>query len=113
MEESGGSVADACQVLSLSRAGYYRWRSGIVSPRVAENQRIAEMVKEIHAESPDKGYRRIRDDLERYYDTPVNDKRVRRICQSLEIKSTIKYASHSCTKSTSDPQHTAENILNR
>ncbi len=113
MEESGGSVADACQVLSLSRAGYYRWRSGIVSPRVAENQRIAEMVKEIHAESPDKGYRRIRDDLERYYDTPMNDKRVRRICQSLEIKSTIKYASHSCTKSTSDPQHTAENILNR
>ena len=76
MEESGGSVADACQVLSLSRAGYYRWRSGIVSPRVAENQRIAERVKEIHAESPDKGYRRIRDDLERYYDTPLNDKRV-------------------------------------
>lgn len=100
MEESGGSVADACQVLSLSRAGYYRWRSGIVSPRVAENQRIAERVKEIHAESPDKGYRRIRDDLERYYDTPVNDKRVRRICQSLEIKSTMRPHKNPCKRQT-------------
>ena len=102
-----------CRILHVSRTGYYQWRSGKLSPRAAENQRIAEMIKEIHTESPDKGYRRIRDDLERYYDTPVNDKRVRRICQSLEIKSTIKYASHGCTKSISDPQHTAENILSR
>jgi len=111
--EEGGTAADASQVLRISRAGYYRWRSGRVSSRAAENRRIAELVKEIHAESPDKGYRRIRDDLVRYYDTPVSDKRVRRICQSLEIKSTIKYASHGCTRSASEPKHTAENILNR
>lgn len=104
---------EACQILHVSRAGYYQWRSGKVSPRAAENKRIAELVKEIHTEHPDKGYRRIRDDLARYYDTRVNDKRVRRICQSLEIKSTIKYASSACTKCSSDPQHTAENLLNR
>ena len=46
-------MADGCQVLRLSRAGYYRWPSGEVSPRAAENRRIAELVKEIHAESPD------------------------------------------------------------
>lgn len=44
---------------------------------------------------------------------PVNDKRVLRICRSLGIKSTIKYANHGCTSSASDPIHTAENILNR
>lgn len=104
---------EACQALHVSRAGYYQWRSGETSARAAENRRIAELVKEIHAESPDKGYRRIRDDLARYYDTPVNDKRVRRICQSLELKSTIKYASHGCTKRASDPQHIAENLLKR
>ncbi len=102
-----------CQILHVSRAGYYQWRSGKLSPRTTENKRIADKVKEIHTESPDKGYRRIRDDLERYYDMPLNDKRVRRICQSLGIKSTIKYTSHSCTKRASDPQHIAENILNR
>lgn len=113
VEEGGHSVVEACRILHVSRAGYYQWRSGKISPRAAENKRIAEMVKEIHRSSPDKGYRRIRDDLARYYDTGVNDKRVRRICQSLEIKSTIKYAGSSCTKRSSDPHHIAENLLNR
>ena len=40
----------------------------------AENERIAETIEKIHTESPDKGYRRIRDDLERYHDIKVNDK---------------------------------------
>ena len=102
-----------CRILRVSRAGYYQWLSGKLSPRAAENRHIADKVKEIHSSSPDKGYRRIRDDLARYYDTPVNDKRVLRICQSLKIKSTIKYASHGCTKRASDPQHIAENLLKR
>ena len=104
---------EACRKLHVSRSGYYQWHSGKISPRAAENKRIAELVKEIHTESPDKGYRRIRDDLARYYDTKVNDKRVRRICQSLEIKSTIKYARNDYTKRSSDPQHIAQNLLNR
>ena len=112
-EERGYPIETLCQILHVSRAGYYQWHAGKLSPRAAENKRIAEQVEEIHGSSPDKGYRRIRDDLARYYDTSVNDKRVRRICQSLGIKSTIKYARHSCTRSVSDPKHTAENILNR
>ena len=113
VQEQGYPVEAACLTLHVSRAGYYRWRSGRVSIQSAENRRIAGMVKEIHTQSPDKGYRRIRDDLERYFDTPVNDKRVLRICRSLGIKSTIKYACHGCTKRASDPQHTAENLLGR
>ncbi|WP_346066102.1 hypothetical protein, partial [Lacrimispora amygdalina] len=31
-----------------------------------ENNRIADIIEIIHEESPDKGYRRIRDELERY-----------------------------------------------
>jgi len=106
-------VEALCRILHVSRAGYYQWRSGKLSPRAAENRLIADKVKEIHRSSPDKGYRRIRDDLERYYDTPVNDKRILRICRSLGIKSTIKYDRHGCTKSASEPKYVAENILNR
>lgn len=102
-----------CRILHISRAGYYQWHSGKLSPRAAENRYIAAKVKEIHLESPDKGYRRIRDDLVRYYDIRVNDKRVRRICQSIGVKSTVKYSGCGCTKRASDPQHIAENILNR
>jgi transposase InsO family protein len=97
----------------VSRAAYYKWLSGWQSPRRAENERIAEIVETIHEESPDKGYRRIRDDLERYHDTPVNDKRVLRICRSLGVKSTIKYANNGCTRRASNPQYTAANLLNR
>lgn len=71
------------------------------------------MVREIHRESPDKGYRRIRDDLERYHHTPVNDKRALRICRSLGIRSSVKRAPQSCTRSSSSPRYLAENILNR
>ena len=102
-----------CQTLRVSRAGYYQWLSGKLSDRAAENRRIAEKVKELHKQSPDKGYRRIRDDLERYYETPINDKRALRICRSLGIRSTVKYSRHGCTRSSSEPKHTAENILNR
>ena len=79
----------------------------------AENRRIAGEVEKIHMESPDKGYRRIRDDLQRYHGIDVNDKRVLRICRKLGIKSTIKYANEGCTHQADKPQFIAENILNR
>ena len=68
-------MAEACRILHISRAGYYQWHSGKAGARTVENRRLAGLVKKIHAESPDKGYRRIRDDLARYYAAPVNDKR--------------------------------------
>ena len=39
-------------------------------------------------ESPDKGYRRIRDDLQHDYGIHINDKHVLRICRVKKIKST-------------------------
>lgn len=71
------------------------------------------MAETIHNESPDKGYRRIRDDLERYHGINVNDKRVLRICRKKDIKSTIKYSKQGCTRQAANPQYIAENILNR
>lgn len=102
-----------CELLHISRAAYYKWLKGKPSVRQVENERIAAIVEEIHMESPDKGYRRIRDDLERYHDTSVNDKRVLRICRARCIKSTIKYANNGCTRQAANPQHIAENVLDR
>lgn len=78
-----------------------------------KNKLIADRIEKIHAESPDKGYRRIRDELDRYHDMDVNDKRVLRICRKLDIKSTIKYSNNGCTRQASNPQYIAENVLNR
>ena len=84
-----------------------------VSENEQTNRRIAELIEKIHSESPDKGYRRIRDELERYHGIDVNDKRILRICRKLGIKSTIKYANNGCTRQAANPQYIAENILNR
>ena len=78
-----------------------------------ENEKIANIVEKIHDDYPDKGYRRIRDDLYRYYNINVNDKRILRICRVLQIKSTIKYKNNVCTIQNQHPTYTTENILNR
>lgn len=80
---------------------------------MAENEEIARKVEQIHMEHPDKGYRRINDDLRHDHAIHVNDKRVLRICRALDIKSTIKYTSNGCTRHAKNPQYIAENLLNR
>ena len=111
--ETGNAVEEACSMLQVSRAAFYRWLSGKKSPRMAENEIIAEKMEQIHMESPDKGYRRINDDLRHDHGIFINDKRALRICRKRDIKSTIKYNNHGCTRQAKNPQHIAENVLNR
>ncbi len=112
-EEHNYPVRALCKLGSVSRAAYYKWLNRKMSEHEQENQRIAILIEKIHNESPDKGYRRIRDELERYHGIDVNDKRILRICRKLGIKSTIKYANNGCTRQAVNPQYIAENILNR
>lgn len=112
-EEYDDPVELSCEILHVSRSAYYKWLKGDFGERVRENEQIAEFIEDIHRKDPDKGYRRIRDDLERYHGIDVNDKRVLRICRKRGIKSTIKYSNHGCTRQARNPQYIAENILNR
>lgn len=100
-------------MLHISRSAYHSWASGKLSRRAEENERIAEIMEQIHTESPDKGYRRINDDLRHDHHIHVNDKRILRICRIKDIKSTIKYDNHSCTRRAKNPQYIAENLLDR
>ena len=113
VKKSDYPVDAACAILHIARSAYYKWNSGKLSPRQIKNEQIAEKLEQLHAESPDKGYRRLRDDLAVDHHLPVNDKRVLRICRKLGIKSTIKYANNGCTRQAKNPQHIAENLLNR
>ena len=70
-------------------------------------------MEQIHTENPDNGYRRIKDDLVHDHKLNVNEKRVLRICRSLDMKSTIKYKNNGCTRRAANPQHMAKNWLNR
>jgi len=100
-------------LLHVSRSAYYKWASGKTGDRIRENEAIAKLVEKIHNERPDKGYRRINDDLQHDHGIHVNDKRILRICRKKSIKSTIKYRSHGCTRHAKNPQYIAENLLSR
>ena len=99
--------------MRVSRSAYYKWISGKKSLRQQENERIAELAEKIHNDNPDKGHRRIRDDLEKYHEIQISDKRMLRICRAKGIKSTIKYSNNGCTRHAANPQYIAENKLNR
>ena len=45
----------SCGMFGVSRAAYYRWLSGKKSDRELENEKIAELMEQIHTENPDKG----------------------------------------------------------
>ena len=112
-EEYHYPIEAACKILHVSRAAYYKWKGGQKSRRAMENERLAELVEEIHNGAPEKGYRRIRGELDRYHGMAANDKRILRICRMKGIQSTIKYSNHGCTRRASNPQYIAENVLKR
>lgn len=114
MNQDGiASINRLCDVAGIPRSSYYKWAKRIIPEQEALNEILAENIRAIHEEYPEKGYRMIRDDLERDYGFPVSDNRVLRICRALGIKSTIKYRNEGCTVSDNDPQHIAENVLGR
>lgn len=84
-------VEAACELIHVARSAYYKWASGKLSHRNAENEKLADKIERIYLENPDKGYRRLNDDLRHHYGIHVNDKRVLRICRARDIRSTIRY----------------------
>lgn len=107
------SINELCSLAGISRSSYYKWVNRKQALSEMLNEQIAELVKRIHAEHPDMGYRRLRDELAKTHDISVNDKRVLRICRNCQIRSTIKYRSEGCTVRSKHPEHIAENILGR
>lgn len=106
-------ISALCVIANITRSAYYKWLNRETPINESLNIQIADRVEAIHTEYPDMGYRRINDDLKRYHDIKVNDKRVLRICRELGVKSIIKHRNHGCTRRASSPQHIAENVLNR
>lgn len=112
-EQKSYSINELCSLAGISRSSYYKWINREQPLSEMLNEEIAELVMEIHAEHPDMGYRRLRDELEKNYGIPVNDKRVLRICRNCQVRSTIKYRSNGCTVSSKHPEYVAENVLGR
>ena len=82
-------VAVACEVLGLSRQGYYQWLAEPVSQRDWDDAHAINLVREIHEEDPTLGYRFIADELADEYGITASENRVWRLCSMAGV-----FASH-------------------
>lgn len=81
-------VVVACRVLGFSAQAYYQWLKQPVSARETEEAHLTEVLRELHDEDPEGGYRVLADDLHDLgYE--ISERRVWRLCKVAGITSTI------------------------
>lgn len=81
-------VAVACRVLGFSEQAYYQWLRNPVSARETEEQHLIGVLRRLHAEDPEGGYRVLADDLADL-GYQLSERRVWRLCRVAGIRSTI------------------------
>jgi putative transposase len=102
-----------CRVLEVSPSGYYRWRSYGRSRREADDQRLIDLIKVLHAESYGSyGVRRIVRELKRQ-GIVVNAKRIRRLMRQIRLKGKGDPKKFVVTTNSNHMNPVAENLLNR
>ena len=79
-------ISRLCQVLGVSRSGYYRWRKRPASARQMANQRLVEQIKRVHTASQARyGSPRIYHDL-KAQGVACSRNRVARLMQRYQIR---------------------------
>jgi len=78
-------VAVACRVLGFSTQGYYKWLRNPVSAREKDDLEIIGVLRGLHAEDPEFGYRFLADELEKK-GIVCSENRVHRLCRIAGIQ---------------------------
>lgn len=81
-------VVVACRVLGFSPQAYYQWLKQPLSAREEEEAHLIRVLRELHEEDPEGGYRVLADDLHALgYE--ISERRVWRLCKVAGIQSVI------------------------
>lgn len=112
VEHKDASISYLCQLLKVSRSGYYKWLHHEETDSEQSNYKLMEIIKDLH----DKyhgilGYRRMTRFINRLLGTFYNKKRIRRLMRLLGIQSIIRRPRNYCT--ITSYKNTEENLLNR
>jgi len=81
-------VAVACRVLGFSQQAYYKWLKSPTSARAVEEAELIGVLRDLHDDDPEGGYRVLADDLADL-GYRVSERRVWRLCHVAGIRSTI------------------------
>jgi transposase InsO family protein len=111
-DEKGCSISESCEFAGIPRSSYYKWLHRKASKNELFNQALLPLIKDAYEEKGGiLGYRQMTIKLNRENDFHINQKRICRLMQILNLKSVCRRKRKNYVKST--PQVTAENILNR
>ncbi|WP_420851749.1 IS3 family transposase [Oceanobacillus jeddahense] len=111
-EEIGTSIQLLCDILKVSRSGYYKWLNHTPGNHEEENAWLMKQIQAIFKQYGGiYGYRRIRMVIQRKYGKRYNLKRIRRLMILLSLKSFIRRSSGYSTKTSY--VNIEDNILNR
>lgn len=106
-------VRTMCRVLEVSSSGYYEWRRDEQTPREADDQRLIDLIRVLHAESYGSyGVRRIVRGL-KHQGIIVNPKRIRRLMRQIGLKGKGEPKRHVVTTDSNHDNPVAPNHLNR
>jgi transposase InsO family protein len=81
-------VTVACRVLGFSKQAYYQWLKQPVSAREREQRHLIEVLRRLHDNDQEGGYRVLADDI-RDLGYEVSERRVWRLCKVAGIRSTL------------------------
>lgn len=87
------SIKSLCEVMNISRSGYYKWlKTKDVLNRYEINRRdLEELIRDIHQKKPSYGYRRINAIIRRKTGWYVSDNLIHKVCKILKIRSKTKH----------------------
>ena len=111
MELSGQfPVKYLCEVLSVNRSGFYKWKKRLENPSNRMKSFISDLVlfKEYHAKYPSHGYRWLNAKIRLDTGLVMSDQRAHRICKAAGIVSVCKHYRY---KKPGDPYEFYPNLL--
>ena len=111
MELSGQfPVKYLCEVLSVNRSGFYKWKNRLEHPSDRMKSFISDLIlfKEYHAKYPSHGYRWLNAKIMLDTGLIMSDQRAHRICKSAGIVSVSKHYRY---KKPGDPYKVYPNLL--
>ncbi|MDP4105976.1 MAG: IS3 family transposase [Bacillota bacterium] len=111
-EKEDLSILLLCEIAGISRAAYYKWLKRTPSAQELQNEEIIKAMKAIHEDVDGiYGYRRMTLNINRKFEQTFNHKRIYRLMKVADIQSVIRKKKKAYKRS--NPQHVAENVLNR
>ncbi|MFB4158387.1 IS3 family transposase [Geomicrobium sp. JSM 1781026] len=106
------SISLLCEVAGRARSAYHKWKTRKPSANEQLNQTILDEMSKLHEDVKGiYGYRRMTMNMRRVFEMPLNEKRIYRLMGLTGMQSVIRRKKKRYVKS--NPQHVAENVLNR